>query len=1573
MSSQAVPDSFLNRLVSLGDYAVLAQMNVDTDLHLDLLANQLGSTSVPSSYREVAYNTALAKANVDWAAKLNHQVLKLALLHLQAGFRTTIDLKGWSIGAICFLLCEGNPRNVMTRLHGLFFSGTVRTFESVPVYQDMVPASYLGRGVYTEDRLRKDQFITRAVTEKRIVDVPLWKVRWYPIESNGNYSSPYDVPTFPMYLFEINDLEGGSDVAVMQSQSDCFILRRFPAQIPSYIDKRVRVIRTGGLSQLLTEDKEFVVNDFMSVFCPSGEMTCIFSAFAWAYVKCFTSRPSTIEGSASSFQSAIRVAASIVNGFEDDWIRRQLRKSSICKTDREANAIPKTAGAYLRFQRKFQKMGVVGLTNEEFRRFMTHCAEKFNCIVMMVYLKPDRRKGGDYRLGIRNESYHDKVSREQYLRNQKSIRSGSTPPFPPTYVTLFQCTYEGRLFRSVEVVSQTTDSSTSSCRQEADVVDGTTIPPSSSEIERSGSLHAIACYPPIAASLVRGELTAEATQKLVGEIEDKLVQHFQSVADFAKIGMFLQPEKSSYAHIKHLVEFQQSRFEQNRSKPTLIFSETGKGEEAYSASQFGFDPRFAITMRQKDIYDKTSDPIVFAYDIETVTYDQSVKPDQVDPRFVHNFSEMPHSLPRDLEQALETTLPSQSESEAYTHGSVYGPSNCQIPFSCQFVQVNLSDTGLHLQKKNSAMVSPLRYESEYNEHELRLRPEIPPFPADMRLTDYILSPPQTVYGGRLLGACIDEMLYSMACKAASQGSNSVYAYAHNGCGFDAFIVMQYTSYHFVKVLKTSRGVLSATIQVFVLNETTNENTSVRIHLRDTKVHVPGSLRALCKGFNVPNSWCKTDFPIYLIKASNCYDPRISSVLQQYGENDVLCLAYIMRKMNDLICDSNWHPASIATKKPPLTQFLTCMSMIKKATLNHFAYEKRIPFDQLPKAVDVVILRNFIKRAMIGGRVNAYAKTYMSHNAKEVYETIPINFKETPQEELLKLKQQRQVLYQKVIADKDYSVCLDVTSLYPFVQSYCPMPTGKMMMYNAQDCDYAIRTVGCAECLKAFTLCPTHRLAAQEVSYPFLIVLVENLRFPTENKFSSHDPHVPFAFRNMCARKYKDGLVYSLEQTIPGDPTQVHSFSHVDLFWMRRQGFLFNILCGFGWSTSFLYNSFIVPAFQERIEAKRAGNKLLSNFKKLGYNGSYGVTTQADIEDNWFLITLPVYLKDDKTLSPKDPRLISFILAETDGKVIGPDDEIDDFIHLPNDQTMIRLKKISACAESFSDLSPMQLGVAVTAYARHIMNLVMFGLDPYHMTYTDTDSITVSAHAYELIKSRSPFLICEDVDAPLGSLKNDHGEDNGTNPVIITSLIGTKKVKMHITLNAEGDVKVFNTYKGLNPTDYDEASLVRMHPDFVEQKVSLALLDIAFRGIPREMAVSHWKRKMSTGVEISSFVQKAESRTYFNFAVGTHFVNAPHGLVEFFIPNGISTTDPLLHSYCFNVTPFMFDTVEQSFSFHPDRLSDDFFVKNLNWRFPPSLLYSIFESSSSYFFPNASQRALVVDDEIKSTVEYILSH
>lgn len=907
--------------------------------------------------------------------------------------------------------------------------------------------------------------------------------------------------------------------------------------------------------------------------------------------------------------------------------------------------------------------------------------------------------------------------------------------------------------------------------------------------------------------------------------------------------------------IKDIVQIQKSRYKSNLTE-TLIFNANERKRKRVDA---GEENQKDVSTKKKskqwvleNIEKQDGAPFyyVFAYDLETVP-NEATKQKLVFPPF------RKESTPGDEWKYL--------------------PKESQIPWSCQWVAVNVTDRGRHLEQKEKNDYFINNYKSDLDVPE--------------KYKDFLLSSANTEYGIPIsdtpgyyyLGSCVEQMLVSVAQYTYSKNAKIAYLYAHNGAHFDAYIVLQFQRFEVVKILKTGRGVMSVSIRVPIVSSLNSEESFITVILRDSMLHVPGSLNRLCKGFNVPKEFCKLDYPIQLIRMNNCYHPDVLQSSKPYGENDVLSLAYIIRCINDLIGDSPWQPANPQFSKPPITQFITCMGMVRKSTENHFL-KCSLPRHLWPKAVDIPSLRNWLISATNGGRVNAYSKTYMSPYTNRILESFL-------RDDILNL----QVIHSEMISSHACMQTLDFTSLYPFTMSHCPMPTGNIYFMNIDECEQSIQSIFCEDCEKMCTLCPIHRLhynSKQEYIRPFGIIIVRNIQISLSMKSN---------LRNMCGRKVYNintgkcvSLNYSLETNGEFQKRKrglfmrdTESFTNIDLYWMRKQGFHFEIVGGFGFATSTIYNRFIEPAFIQRIQAKKAGNKLLSDFLKLNYNGSFGVTTQHDIIDSFFLCTIPEELQDAHPFEIKQHLIRS---SSESGRcnsgrsgVLVSEELTGEAFYLPSGQGVFQKRKKEHLAEYFSHQSPMQIGAAVLSWARHVANLVMFSVPPQFMTYTDTDSIAID-DSFTDISSPIASIINNQDDALMGTLKNDHLENNGTNPRIFLSLIGGKKVKCHFTLNAEGKLKIFNTFKGLNISLETDDKMI-LTDQFAEYRTCLSLYELNLHSKKSPEKVQSWSRDLGKGVTISNHIQCFESSTYLSDACGTKVFYSKCGMIEQFIPNG----------------------------------------------------------------------------------------
>jgi len=922
-----------------------------------------------------------------------------------------------------------------------------------------------------------------------------------------------------------------------------------------------------------------------------------------------------------------------------------------------------------------------------------------------------------------------------------------------------------------------------------------------------------------------------------------------------------------------LVDNQKSRY-QEKCVHTLIFNPEKKSASSKKQCKTG-----SISSEQKDWklrkWEKDGaipEYYVFAYDLETVA----------NVLELHTSGKVyrPFSRERDISEAL-----SSRDRDFYDPGD-----GCQIPFSAQWIAVNTTDRGGYLARKTEAFLNGGdNIESCMINTTTVFKPD-----DDSPNGEFFLSRAHTEKGDNLLGKCVEDMLVNIASYVHTRGGKYAICYAHNGARFDAFVILQYQRFEITQILKTSRGVMTVSLRVPISMSPTRDDDDVydyrsndvdmpkiTITLRDTMLHVPGSLSRLCKGFNVPQEYCKLEFPIQKVNGFNYNNPAISKLIEAYGENDVKALGVIIVRINDLIGSSPWKPANIASLKPPIAQFVTCMGMIRASTSLHFS--KYLPRGLHPQAIDIPALRSWLQVATIGGRVNAYAKTYTSKFAGEIMEAA-----------LVKDMDRLKFLYNEMVSSNNCMQVLDFTSLYPFAMDSCPMPTGRLRSLTVEECWENIEAIHCSDCDLQLSLCPLHRCTYANdklfggcVLRPFSIIIVKDVGYTC--------CHLK---RNMCARKSflastqkPTLLAYTLEsdeeyRKRTGGKEEIRktqAFTNVDLYWMRRQGFAFEVVGGFEFEVSAVYNLFIGPAFKDRIKAKKEGNKLLSDFLKLNYNGSFGITTQQDITESFF----PARIDDSlKNVDPRTPEVRKAIYRATSGHKSNGLEAVEELtgeaFYLPNGQVIFQKRKKEHLSEFYADQSPMQVGAAVLSWSRHIANLVMFNISEEDQTYTDTDSIAIN-DALTANDPRLAAMICNRDDAPLGSLKNDHAENNGTEPRIFFSMIGTKKVKCHMTLNKEGKIRIFNTFKGLNVAT--EIDGVTMHPDYAEYISAKTLFYLNVESSSPAVQVTSWKRDLQYGVSIGNHLQSLSPDTYLEDCRGTIVKDKPYGTVEFFVPHG----------------------------------------------------------------------------------------
>lgn len=1251
------------------------------------------------------------------------------------------------------------------------------------------------------------------------------------------------------YLYEVTKASGGSDISFFLFGENGHITKRFEVfhdRNNSNSVRRARSIRTAGLRQVLLDDyesSEFQYREgaylkYAKLFVPGGKYNCFFSCIRWSYVR--QKRNEHVEKALCEMELAqdydmLTTTSSLSNEPFDEL-----------ECHREIEKIIKEV---VLKRSKQTDSSSTRLYLKRYRNGFTTI--ELNEISSILY----------YDYGIETYFWRiDEMGRWLniiQLQKEKPTLSTSTTP-----LVMFQLDDQGEVMNVKKAKERTSKEK---------LLEGLC----------DGSLgymtHAISVYPIPKYFIDVNHLGRKERNDFCQKINDIGKPYFEKI--YSKI---IYDPDINMDLIRKLIHHQNVRYIDKETR-TLIFdlpntsSRCGvefEPEQKKLCFGINVEPEYKSKKSKLLLHQMNEREYprvwVFAYDLETVRNTGSIQ-----------------------NRVYEPFRKEASNVEAYDL------QDCQIPFSFQYIGVNVDDSGNFFRRKISSDIKPLVYPCNHPKYEC-----------------FLTESPRTVYGEHfLLGECVEEALCEIANYVHSHKGEQAFLYAVNGSKFDSLIAILYHRFEMVHILKTSRGVLTVSLRVPIVKPPSGEydyskddNPKITIKLRDISLLVPGSLARLCKGFDVPKEFCKLDFPIQMVNGQNCYHPSIRSICESYGENDVLALGWIIKKINDLIGNSIWNPCEILSDKPPLTQFVTCMGMIRKSTKTHF--DKYLPQSIQPKSIDVPALRQWLCKAAIGGRVNAFAKTYSSTFTNQILKAYVHNDRE-------ELKR----LYETIIREKQCMQCLDVTSLYPFVMNCCPIPMGGLHAIDVGTCNKHIDDMHCDECDLLKTLCKTHHyqyFVNDTHLRPFSIIIVKNIRYHGKD------------LKNLCPRKTYTtsnakncGLVYSLESNSEYETrydrketlNEVESFTNIDLYWMRRQGYNFEIVGGFSFNSYTIYNTFIGPAFKLRIEAKKSGNKLLSDFMKLNYNGAYGITIQQDILDSFFIA------KIDRSLhnrDPRDPEVRNAIYANSqhyqNQEGISCSEELTgEAVYFPNGQGCFQKKKKIHLAEYFSEQSPMQIGAAILAYARHVGNLIMFNLSEYDYTYTDTDSFTISQKVIDNDSSLLSIITNSD-EAPLGSLKNDHNENNGTEPRIFLSLIGGKKVKAHFTINKEGEVKIFNTFKGLHVScDIDGK---KINPNYAEYVTSKVLVDMNVKNHTDPVIVQSWKRNLQHGVSISNHIQVVDPNSYFDDHIGVCSLKKDYGNVEYFIPHG--ATKNLNEEQLKDFNPVITDSTNGSKSYLRER-------------------------------------------------------
>ncbi len=725
-------------------------------------------------------------------------------------------------------------------------------------------------------------------------------------------------------------------------------------------------------------------------------------------------------------------------------------------------------------------------------------------------------------------------------------------------------------------------------------------------------------------------------------------------------------------------------------------------------------------------------------------------------------------------------------------------------------------------------------------------------------------------GDGFLGKCIDDFLENVLRYMKEKNFVKLFAYAHNGCAFDAILVKSFnTKFPMSNILVTPRGILSMTIQL---------EPGRLIVFRDTKVFFQARLSELCAVFKVPAIYCKTDFPITRVHARNFYDKGVVEASEEYLKNDIYSLAFVVKGINDTLEKIGDGMLIKNVYSPVITQYVTLMSAVKAHQACLFEKTLKIP---KPLPVDIPALRKWLNFANVGGRTTAYWKGYASQYTHSI-----IVGNEISQDVHVRMR-----IYRQMCEKRSYCQVLDVTSLYPYTMYAYPMPcvaTSKLEWIDEHEVYRRVQLlldshqgdIGC-KCREMWTLCEIHRCGGshdiQKLGFP--IVILGAIQAP-EEKYRGFSTEKRRMLMNIVPRKAEGGgrLVYSLQNDAQlkahhngKDNGTAVSFPEAtavtlyDLYWMLRCGYFAEVKGAFVFETSYAFRDDTLKLFQKRIEAKRMEQreglpKSLSTFFKLFYNGRYGINAQQDITSSMIITSEEneVNLRRDRKLKPDE-----VIVRNANSH------------QCANGQWILKVEKVEGACEYYANQSPNQIGACVVAAARHHMNLAMFDLCKQEMVgYTDTDSLSIHASALY----PPPGAINQSSEAPMGTYKNDHEE--GKNEIIWLSFYVTKKVKLHCTLDEEGIIRIYPTFKGYNPPAIDNETGRHRYDFELDRDKVLAISEAFYTGSMKEVEQTEFRRDLQSGITVDKHARfSGKMPSFMGHSAGSILKNCSHPIVK----------------------------------------------------------------------------------------------
>ena len=200
---------------------------------------------------------------------------------------------------------------------------------------------------------------------------------------------------------------------------------------------------------------------------------------------------------------------------------------------------------------------------------------------------------------------------------------------------------------------------------------------------------------------------------------------------------------------------------------------------------------------------------------------------------------------------------------------------------------------------------------------------------------------------------------------------NLYLIAHNGSGLDSYVVLknlpQWRSV--VKLIKNGAGIISSKIFNGYVDPV--KKIAQYVHFRCGRVHINQKLRKIGESYKLQESLLKKELEHDEIYEDT--DEAKENEWLPYVKNDVLSIAFCY--------------ARYTMGMEELTKFGMKKSLTLPSLANNFFNSLRDENDEPIYTYTDPFMRNFVRKAIKGGRCNAFNQHYKSEISDEVFNNI----------------------------------------------------------------------------------------------------------------------------------------------------------------------------------------------------------------------------------------------------------------------------------------------------------------------------------------------------------------------------------------------------------------------------------------------------------------------------------------------------------------------------------------------------------------------------------------------------------